>query len=45
MSTTLSSRVAHLNPRWNEPCGDGEADARFTKAMNLTGSELVDRLK
>ncbi|KAM8977582.1 MYG1 exonuclease [Pelodytes ibericus] len=42
ISTTLSSRVAHLNPRWNEP--DQDTETGFKKAMELTGSEFVSRL-
>lgn len=41
-NTDLSSRVAGLNPRWNEP--EDDLDARFQRAMALTGSELVDAI-
>jgi uncharacterized UPF0160 family protein len=41
-STDLSSRVGALNPRWNEP--EDDLDARFQKAVALTGSELVDAI-
>ncbi|PIN97601.1 hypothetical protein AB205_0061300 [Aquarana catesbeiana] len=42
ISTTLSSRVAHLNPRWNELEQDTEVG--FKKAMELAGTEFVSRL-
>ncbi|XP_075447934.1 MYG1 exonuclease [Ascaphus truei] len=42
VTSTLSSRVGHLNPRWNEPEQDTEAG--FKKAMDLTGTEFVSRL-
>lgn len=40
VSTDLSSRVGYLNPRWNEP--EDDLDARFQKAIAMTGAELVD---
>ncbi|KAE8626999.1 hypothetical protein XENTR_v10006830 [Xenopus tropicalis] len=42
VTTTLSARVGHLNPRWNEP--DQDTEAGFKKAMELAGSEFVSRL-
>ncbi|KAM5179439.1 MYG1 exonuclease [Mantella aurantiaca] len=42
VTTTLSSRVAHLNPRWNEP--DQDTEVGFRKAMELAGTEFVSRL-
>ncbi|KAJ1159934.1 hypothetical protein NDU88_000438 [Pleurodeles waltl] len=42
ISTNLSSRVGHLNPRWNDEQQDTEAG--FRKAMELVGSEFQDRL-
>ncbi len=36
--TGLSSRVAKLNPNWMEPYTDEELDARFKRAMELTGA-------
>ena len=45
ITTNLSSRVGHLNPNWNETCSNDEVDQRFTQAMNLTGSEFLDKVK
>ncbi|KAH7336802.1 metal-dependent protein hydrolase [Rhizoctonia solani] len=42
--TDLSSRVGHLNPRWNEPVDSDGVDARFQKASELTGTEFLGRL-
>ncbi|XP_040278319.1 MYG1 exonuclease-like [Bufo bufo] len=42
ITTNLSSRVGHLNPRWNEP--DQDTEAGFKKAMELAGTEFVSRL-
>ncbi|KAM9320955.1 MYG1 exonuclease [Gastrophryne carolinensis] len=42
VTTNLSSRVGHLNPRWNEP--DQDTEAGFKKAMELAGTEFVSRL-
>uniref|UniRef100_A0A7S3YIS2 Uncharacterized protein n=1 Tax=Lotharella globosa TaxID=91324 RepID=A0A7S3YIS2_9EUKA len=39
ISTDLSSRVKYLNPAWNEEAVD--VDERFAKAVEMTGSELV----
>ncbi|XP_033120510.1 UPF0160 protein MYG1, mitochondrial-like [Anneissia japonica] len=41
--TGLSSRVKHLNPNWNSK--DQDTECRFKKAMELTGSEFVERVK
>jgi len=43
--TGLSSRIARLNPRWNQPKVDqaGE-DALFEKASALAGSEFMEQL-
>jgi len=43
ITTTLSARVGHLNPAWNEQGAD--PDAQFMKAMALVGSELIDRVQ
>lgn len=37
-NTSLSSRVARLNPSWNEPYTDDTLDERFGAAMALTGA-------
>jgi hypothetical protein len=37
VNTTLGSRVARLNPTWNQPYTDEALDAGFAKAMELTG--------
>ncbi|CAE6503879.1 unnamed protein product [Rhizoctonia solani] len=42
--TDLSSRVGHLNPRWNESADFDEVDARFQRASELTGTEFLGRL-
>ncbi|XP_065718244.1 MYG1 exonuclease isoform X2 [Patagioenas fasciata] len=42
VTTTLSARVAHLNPRWNDPRPDPEA--AFKRATELVGSEFLERL-
>ncbi|KAK7915564.1 hypothetical protein WMY93_011325 [Mugilogobius chulae] len=42
VSTTLSSRVGYLNPRWNSKSQDTEDG--FKKAMALVGEEFLDRL-
>nr|XP_021404234.2 UPF0160 protein MYG1, mitochondrial [Lonchura striata domestica] len=42
LSTTLSARVGHLNPRWNDP--DQDTEAGFRRAMELVGSEFLERL-
>ncbi|XP_028855186.1 MYG1 exonuclease [Denticeps clupeoides] len=42
VSTTLSTRVGHLNPWWNSKSQDTEEG--FRKAMTLVGSEFLDRL-
>ncbi|XP_064899580.1 MYG1 exonuclease [Columba livia] len=42
VTTTLSARVAHLNPRWNDPRPDPEAG--FRRATELVGSEFLERL-
>ncbi|NXX67468.1 MYG1 protein, partial [Spizella passerina] len=42
LSTTLSARVGHLNPRWNDP--DQDTEAGFRRAMELVGTEFLQRL-
>ncbi|CAK4080952.1 unnamed protein product [Aphanomyces euteiches] len=44
ITTSLSSRVGYLNPRWNESQTDESVNARFHQAMNLTVSEFVERV-
>lgn len=43
VSTTLSARVAHLNPRWNSKSQDTEEG--FRRAMQMIGEEFLDRLE
>uniref|UniRef100_A0A4W3JBW5 Myg1 exonuclease n=1 Tax=Callorhinchus milii TaxID=7868 RepID=A0A4W3JBW5_CALMI len=43
LTTNLSSRVGYLNPPWNEEEQDTEAG--FRKAMELVGTEFLDRLQ
>eukprot|EP00936_MAST-01D_sp_MAST-1D-sp1_P000686 g686.t1 len=42
VSTTLSSRVSHLNPAWNASGDNDTRNAAFRAAMLLTGTEFVD---
>jgi len=42
--TDLSSRVGHLNPRWNQSVASDAVDALFQQASQLTGSEFLGRL-
>ncbi|XP_067359628.1 UPF0160 protein MYG1, mitochondrial isoform X2 [Channa argus] len=42
ISSTLSARVGHLNPRWNSKTQDTEEG--FKKAMKMVGEEFLDRL-
>ncbi|TWW61898.1 UPF0160 protein MYG1, mitochondrial [Takifugu flavidus] len=43
VSTTLSARVAHLNPRWNSKSQDTEEG--FRKALQMVEEEFLDRLE
>lgn len=38
VNTTLGSRVARLNPTWNQPYNDETLDAGFAKGMELAGA-------
>ena len=40
--TDLSSRVGGLNPRWNQPASDADLDARFQRAVAMTGAEFLE---
>lgn len=40
-STSISSRVSRLNPRWNEETNDEILMRQFLKAVEITGQELV----
>ncbi|KAJ3129642.1 hypothetical protein HK098_000793 [Nowakowskiella sp. JEL0407] len=42
-STSIASRVADLNPWWNQPSDD--LDERFLKAVEMTGSEFVNKVR
>ena len=44
MSTDVSARVGHLNPRWNVQTTPQEVDALFSKASDLVGEEFHTRL-
>jgi uncharacterized UPF0160 family protein len=44
VGTGLSSRVAKLNPAWNEPSDDATVNASFAAAMALTAGEFVDHV-
>ncbi|KAM6947308.1 MYG1 exonuclease isoform 1-T2 [Lycodopsis pacificus] len=43
VSTTLSDRVGHLNPRWNSKSQDTEEG--FRKALTMVGEEFLDRVE
>ncbi|KAJ3507081.1 hypothetical protein NMY22_g17045 [Coprinellus aureogranulatus] len=43
--TDLSSRVARLNPKWNEPFSNAILDERFQVASALTGKEFMEQLE
>uniref|UniRef100_G3NUG1 Chromosome 12 open reading frame 10 n=1 Tax=Gasterosteus aculeatus TaxID=69293 RepID=G3NUG1_GASAC len=46
VSSTLSARVGHLNPRWNSKSQDTEAfNEGFRKALKMVGEEFLDRLE
>ncbi|XP_064233206.1 MYG1 exonuclease isoform X1 [Aotus nancymaae] len=42
VTTTLSARVARLNPTWSQP--DQDTEAGFKRAMNLVQEEFLQRL-
>lgn len=42
ISTNISSRVGHFNPRWNQT--DVDIDKQFQKAMEMVGAEFMDRI-
>nr|XP_019580025.1 PREDICTED: UPF0160 protein MYG1, mitochondrial isoform X2 [Rhinolophus sinicus] len=42
LTTTLSARVARLNPTWNQP--DQDTEAGFKRAMDLVREEFLQRL-
>lgn len=44
ISSTLSSRVGHLNPAWNEPQSAAVLNERFRAAMSLAAKEFVDHV-
>ncbi|KAJ3344747.1 hypothetical protein HDU83_004769 [Entophlyctis luteolus] len=44
-STSISHRVARLNPWWNQESNDSILYDRFLQAVALTGSEFLDRVK
>lgn len=44
VSSTLSSRVGHLNVPWNEIASPEEVNARFASAMTLTSAEFLGHL-
>ena len=41
VSTTLSARVGHLNPNWNEEASSAVFNDKFKAAMELTCTEFV----
>ena len=44
VTTTISSRVGFLNPKWNEESSEKIQFERFEKAMQLVGTEFVERV-
>ncbi|KAG9391503.1 metal-dependent protein hydrolase [Carpediemonas membranifera] len=44
ITTDLPSRVARLNPAWNQSQTDEEALAMFHQAVNMVGEELTDAI-
>ena len=45
ISTTLSNRVGHLNPSWNEPQTTEIMNERFREAVLLTGGEFISHVE
>ncbi|TMW61606.1 hypothetical protein Poli38472_012797 [Pythium oligandrum] len=45
MSTTLSARVGHLNPAWNEDDSTDRVNHQFQQAMYLTITEFTDSVR
>ncbi|KAE8984633.1 hypothetical protein PR003_g23623 [Phytophthora rubi] len=44
VSTSLSSRVGYLNPRWNEDQSEARVNQQFQQAMYMTISEFTDAI-
>lgn len=44
-STSLSSRVGFLNPKWNEDSSDEVLYSQFLKAIELTGGEFAESVE
>jgi len=44
VSSTLSNRVGHLNPAWNQPQSPELLNERFAMAIKLTSSEFLAEL-
>ncbi|XP_067939508.1 MYG1 exonuclease-like isoform X2 [Watersipora subatra] len=44
VTTTISQRVANLNPFWNAEISDEIMMKRFERAMELVGAEMMDRV-
>ena len=42
--TDVSTRVGHLNPRWNVQATPQAVDELFSKASDLVGGEFYERL-
>ncbi|KAG7384601.1 hypothetical protein PHYBOEH_009406 [Phytophthora boehmeriae] len=45
VSTSLSSRVGYLNPRWNEEQSEARVNSQFQQAMYLTITEFTDAIQ
>jgi len=45
VDSTLSSRVGHLNPEWNEPQNEDDTNQRFVRALQMTSEEFVGRVR
>lgn len=45
ISTTLSARVGHFNPAWNEPQTPEILNTQFAKAVQMAGSEFLSHVE
>ncbi|KAI8925599.1 metal-dependent protein hydrolase [Entophlyctis helioformis] len=44
-TTSISHRVASLNPWWNQPSTDEDLNTRFLKAVEMAGAELLEKVQ
>jgi uncharacterized UPF0160 family protein len=45
ISTTLSARVGHFNPAWNEPQSGEIQNSQFQKAVEMAGTEFLSHVE